>query len=82
MAKWIAIIILFMMLISYSAVNTLTMFKLQNQVDKLCIGRAVGELQEQVEELYSYKDHFLHRLNALEYPEMVRGKFKEFKKGD
>ena len=71
MAKWMAIIALFLMLLSYSIVNTLTMFRLQRQVYQVHVRKAVMELQEQVEELYGYKDHFLRRLNAIEYPEVL-----------
>jgi len=52
---WTAIIVLFLMIISYSIINTLIVFKLQDQVI----------------ELQSYKDHFLHRLDKIEYWEVL-----------
>ena len=71
MKKWLAIGALFFMLISYSIVNTLTMFKLQRQVYQVSVRKAVVELQRQVKELYDYKDHFMHRLNRIEFHEVL-----------
>ena len=76
MAKWIAIGFLYFMLISYSIINTLTMFKLQRQVYQVSVRKAVAKLQGQVEELYDYKDHFMRRLNTIEYHEVLPPKKK------
>ena len=71
MAKWLAIGTLFFMLVSYSIVNTLTMFKLQRQVDQAQAHKSIAKLQEQIRELYGYKNHFIRRLNIIEYPEVL-----------
>jgi len=71
MAKWLAIGVLFFMLISYSIVNTLTMFKLQRQVDQVQVHKSIAELQNRVDKLYKYKEHFIRRLNIIEYPEVL-----------
>ena len=63
-------ILLFLMLISYAAINTLTMFKLQYQIDKYKYS-IIPKMQDQITELYSYKDHFLRRLNRIEYHEVL-----------
>ena len=55
MLKWLAILLLFLMLVSYSVINTMWVFK----------------LQEQVEELQSYKDYFIRQLNVRNYPEVL-----------
>ena len=68
-------ILLFLMLISYAAVNTLTMFKLQYQIDKYKYF-IIPKMQDQITELYSYKDHFLRRLNRIEYHEVLPPKDK------
>ena len=65
-----ATILLFLMLISYAVINILTMFKLQHQIDKYKYS-IIPKMQNQITELYSYKDHFLRRLNVIEYPEIL-----------
>ena len=55
MKKWLAIGALFFMLISYSIVSSLWLIK----------------LQEQVEILQDDGKHYLHRLNSMEYWEVL-----------
>ena len=76
MDKWIAIAILTFMLVSYAFVNTLTMFKLQRQVEQVTVHRQIAELQEHVKLLQSDVKHHLHRLNALDYWEVLPPKGK------
>jgi len=78
MTKWLAIWLLFLLLASYSILDTFALFKVKNQLYEC--EASVTKLQKQVEELYRYKNHFIRMLNVRDYPEVL-GKSKE-KKND
>jgi len=69
MDKWIAIAILLFMLLSYAAVNTLLSFKIDARVFKL--ERQMVQMQETIDILKDDGKHYLHRLNRIEYPEVL-----------
>ena len=72
MGKWMAIAILLFMLLSYAAVNTLLSFKIDARVFKL--ERQLVQMQETIDILKDDGKHYLHRLNAIQYPEVLTGK--------
>jgi len=69
MDKWFAIGILAFMLVYFAVVSTLSMFKLHDRVFELELQRL--QMQEKIDILKDNGKSYLHRLNCIEYPEVL-----------